>query len=679
MKIGEYQLRHQLNKGGMAHVWLAQRVWPDGKKKVVAFKMPRTAVMADQRQTQMFLDEMRLAMQLEHDNIVSVFDAGVHNGLPWLAMSYIPGRNVAELLRAVVQGGSEFDFDVAAHICRELGYALQYAHGFEVDGKPQKIVHRDVAAKNVMISGSGGVLLTDFGVASAASIESTGQHVKGTFRYMAPEHALGHASTKSDAFGLGTVLWCLVEGKDFRWDVPADGIVAAAMDGYVTPLTREAVPAKLLEAIHGLLAKDENDRWSVADAVEALEAFPGKRSALKKILARFFGSDVLKSGHTSVHFQGSEELEKAMKIGLITGSDSAPIGLGGLGAPRVKAADFGPTHHTADVSTPAAIRPPADVERTERMPQHQWTGSPPEVPQTELLVVGGQQPTPEPDRARAPSRPAPLEHPAGGARPGGDPMSVVASAVGVDEPSDELGALTGERLPPSPEPTVSHPRSHIVAAMIGLAMFLGLTSAVGIAWIVMRDEATPLVEEGSSNAEDSSAHVAVGRPAPVIEAVPTAGEGGEPSVGPRSESEVAAPAETVAAEVVEPADPEGVDEPGAESQPEPKPRLDPAPPIESAPKPKKAVVPKVPVRIALGFVPRADVQLNRRTHTLTRGQRDEVSTKVPAGTRTLRWRLSSSDPWRRMTLDLGAGKDHFVRIDPGGPTHSATPMNRGAK
>ncbi|MCA9650162.1 MAG: protein kinase [Myxococcales bacterium] len=688
MKIGEYELRYQLNKGGMAQVWLAQRVWPDGKTKVVAFKMPRTVVMADQRRTQMFLDEMRVAMQLEHDNIVSVFDAGIHKGLPWLAMSYVPGRNVAELLRAVVQGGSEFDFDVAAHITRELGYALQYAHGFEVDGKPQDIVHRDVAAKNVMISGSGGVLLTDFGVATAASIESTGQHVKGTFRYMAREHALGHASTKSDAFGMGTVLWSLVEGKDFRWDVPADGIVASAMDGYVTSLTREGVPPKLLEVIHGLLARDEADRWSVADAVEALEAFPGKRSVLKKMLSRFFGSEVLKSGHTAVNFQGSDELDKVMKIGLITGSDSEPIALGGLTGPSVQEADVRRTPRTADVSTPAAIRPPPAEERTERVSPQRWTGSPPGVPDTELLPVSGQQYTPQP--GRAPSAPGPLDDPGGDARPSSEPMPSPALTGGLFEPSDEVRSPTSERLVPSPRLIVPHPRSRIAIAMIGLAVILGLTSAGGLLWIVMQEESAPLAQQGSSHTRDSSSHVAVGRPELETEDVrhrETAALDAaiSPFLVPNHEPDDRLPPEARAAEMAEPTgpEPEHTDQIEPEvveqNEPQPEPKVEPAPPPEPAPTPKKAAAPKVPVRIVLGFVPRADVRLGRHTHTLTRGGQDEITTMVPSGMRTLQWRQSSSDPWKRKTLDLAAGKDHFVRIDAGGPTHSATPMKGGAE
>ncbi|MEM9463301.1 MAG: protein kinase [Myxococcota bacterium] len=729
MKIGDYELRHQLNQGGMAQVWLAQRVWSDGKKKVAVIKMPRTSVMVDPRQMQMFLDEARLAMQLEHDNIVSVFDAGIHKGLPWIAMSYVPGRNVAELLRAVAQGANEFDFDVAAHVTRELGYALQYAHEYRCEGVAQNIVHRDVAAKNVMISGSGGVQLTDFGVASAVSIQSTSTHVKGTFRYMAREHALGHANAKSDAFGMGTVLWSLLEGKDFRWDIEQAGLINAAIDGYITPLTRQGVPPTLLQILHGLLEPDERRRMPIPRAVELLEAFPGRRTVLKKMLARYFGVEVLRSGHTSVGFKSSEELERAMKVVQITGEDSSPPPYSSAKS-GLRESDTRKTRGAVDASAPAASRGAVPGQRTLVVPRLAVVDRAPEITATEQLPLGGRPMHADPPLdagARMPGggRPGagveadaqpPVQRPTPDTTLAPEPSPVGQDDSGtthfateppmVDEPTEDTlrsprGSAYGARPAvamasihsPTDERVVSASirtstsRSGIAAAMLVLALVLALSSVAGVMWLVLRDDSVVASESQREVPVPADAKVEV------AEVVEVAEPAHQPEPKPRRrfvEDDTAASVSAANAAssglVGSGANHTDVERPTAHREPpmpsfaapvhvssraEPRPAA-PAAKVTSPVSSSKAR-PRVSVRIALGFVPHAQIRLGRRTHTLTR--KDEANLTVSAGRRTLRWRLMPTEPWRMKTIDFEEGHEHFILIESSGPKSSSTKAN----
>ncbi len=670
MKIGEYELRHQLNEGGMAQVWLAQRLWKDGKRKAAVIKMPRTSVMLDERQVKMFLDEARLAMQLDHDNIVPVFDAGIHEGLPWLAMSYVPGRNVGELVREVALGGTEVDFDVAAHVTRELGYALQYAHGLEINGVHQQIVHRDVAPKNVMISGSGGVLLTDFGVASAVSIDSTANHVKGTFRYMAPEHALGHATAKSDAFGMGTVLWTLLEGKDFRWDVDPKAMVRAAVEGHITPLTRRGVPRMLVDVVHGLLHPDESKRMNITEAVERLEALPSQRSVLKRMLTRYFGAEVRRSGHTAVHFRGSDELDKAMRLAQVT-APAAANPAEAPSSPVVRESEVVDTPATAEVSVPAAIRPDVEpssgpaVAVTERLAT---TPADPGLPTAETAAPSRETSLPTDESVRSDSRLA--------ATP--DIVSDNAGPRHQSAPPITAVPATDERLLSA----VVAPRRRrigLIIALAALGLLLGSASAIGLILQSRNDvEDRPDAEpSGAAVAPAVGAHVvdpelaAVAQPIgfDVLE-IPAPDQHTEPAPSETGTTNAPAEPSATASPVSGPSGGAPATSPPAATPPEPASPL--AQPSKPSPRPKPPATPKVKVKVrfALSFVPRADIKVGSRVHTLGRGQ--DVHLQLPAGRRTVRWRLEPSDPWKKKTLALSAGHDHFVLVESKGPRMSST-------
>ncbi|MEX1366310.1 MAG: serine/threonine-protein kinase, partial [Nannocystaceae bacterium] len=260
VRIGEWELVRQLNSGGMGQVWQARKVFATGDFRVAAIKLLLPAKVLDQRSRDALHAEARIQMRLQHDNIPKVLDVGVHEGLPYLAMDYIAGRDLSQLLARLRDRGTLLDPKIAAHVARCVAYALHYAHNFEVDGVRQAVIHRDVASKNIMVSGRGGVFVLDFGVAESKGHETSHNWVKGTLLYMAPEHIQGFPSPASDVFGLGTILWEMLEGRVFRAEVAGPELRAKVNEGWVPALTRPGIPDELRFLVEGMLRKDPRDR-----------------------------------------------------------------------------------------------------------------------------------------------------------------------------------------------------------------------------------------------------------------------------------------------------------------------------------------------------------------------------------------------------------------------------------
>src|SRR5439155_506290 len=161
-----------------------------------------------------FLDEAKVAATLNHPNVVSIFEVGSWNGVYYIAMEYIPGANVGQLIRAAKKAELSVPPTVAARIVHDAARGLYHAHSArDVAGQALSIVHRDISPQNVMVSVEGIVKVVDFGIARAANRDTRTEagKVKGKLAYMSPEQALGKSvDPRSDQFSLGIVLWELL-------------------------------------------------------------------------------------------------------------------------------------------------------------------------------------------------------------------------------------------------------------------------------------------------------------------------------------------------------------------------------------------------------------------------------------------------------------------------------------
>jgi serine/threonine protein kinase len=213
-RLGSYEIVRKLARGGMAELFLARTVGPQGFEKLVVLKRILPSFAENQRFIQLFLDEARLAATLDHPNVAHVHDMGDVDGQYFIVMEYIDGQDARSILRRTHQLGRHVPIEHAVQIAREVAAGLHYAHERRrPDGGLLGIVHRDVSPSNIIVSYDGAVKLVDFGVAKAATSSQrtrTGS-LKGKVGYMSPEQARGAAiDRRSDIYSLGIVLWELV-------------------------------------------------------------------------------------------------------------------------------------------------------------------------------------------------------------------------------------------------------------------------------------------------------------------------------------------------------------------------------------------------------------------------------------------------------------------------------------
>jgi serine/threonine-protein kinase len=214
--FGKYEIKTRLAVGGMGEVFLAAQSGVPGFERPAILKTLLPELAQDPAFIQQFLDEARVAATLNHPNIVSIYEVGEWQGVWFIAMELIEGRDVSKLARRAAAIGTRVPPEVAARIVRDAALGLAHAHAaLDAAGRPLGIVHRDISPNNLMVRNDGLTKVVDFGIALAANRAArtaTGM-VKGKLAYMAPEQITGRATPLSDQYSLGLVLWELLAGR----------------------------------------------------------------------------------------------------------------------------------------------------------------------------------------------------------------------------------------------------------------------------------------------------------------------------------------------------------------------------------------------------------------------------------------------------------------------------------
>ena len=217
VRLGSYEIVRKLARGGMAELFLARTVGPEGFAKLVVLKKILPHYAENPKFVRLFLDEAKLVAQMEHPHIAHVYDMGKSGGDYFFTMEYVHGQDIRAVWRRMARVQKPFPVAHAVQIARNIAAALHYAHErTRDDGTLLDIVHRDVSPSNVLISYDGAVKLVDFGVAKAATstVKTRTGALKGKISYMSPEQAKGAAiDRRSDIFSLGIMLWELVTGR----------------------------------------------------------------------------------------------------------------------------------------------------------------------------------------------------------------------------------------------------------------------------------------------------------------------------------------------------------------------------------------------------------------------------------------------------------------------------------
>lgn len=269
-RIGPYILQRKVARGGMAELFLADYVRRDGFRRKVAVKRILPHLAGNKDFINMFTREARLAALLQHPNIVQIFDYGKIENAYFIAMEYIDGKNLGEILSAMNQG---LTVEQTVFIILQICKGLDYSHTKRDDkGKAFHIVHRDISPQNMLISYQGEVKISDFGISKARSEPSLTQAgvVKGKLAYLSPEQALGESiNQQADIYALGLVFYETLTGKrvyKFSSDIEA---IRTIPKKDIDPLIKSMpdLPEEVNRIVMKCLEKDKDSRYQDVSAL----------------------------------------------------------------------------------------------------------------------------------------------------------------------------------------------------------------------------------------------------------------------------------------------------------------------------------------------------------------------------------------------------------------------------
>jgi len=270
----QYQMLEKIASGGMAEVWKSKLVGEKGFEKIVAIKKILPHLGDNDEFITMFIDEAKVAANLTHPNIAQIYELGKMGDSFFIAMEYVGGYNLRQILNFCKGMNITVAPEVAVFIGMKLCNALHYAHlkkGY--DNQPLNIVHRDVSPQNILISLDGEIKLVDFGIAKASNkaSQTIAGSLKGKLLYMSPEQADGKSTDgRSDAFSLASVLYEALTGeKLFGGDSELSVLKNVRQAKYKTPReVNPEIPPALEDILLKTLSKSPDDRYESAKDLE---------------------------------------------------------------------------------------------------------------------------------------------------------------------------------------------------------------------------------------------------------------------------------------------------------------------------------------------------------------------------------------------------------------------------
>ncbi len=253
-KIGRYEVKAELGRGGMATVY---RAWDPSFEREVAIKMLPRELLHDPQFRDRFRREIKTIASLEHPAIVPVYDVGEEDGVPYFVMRYMPGGSLSQWIDK-----GKFSLEDAARIIERLSSALAYAHR-------HGLIHRDLKPDNILFDNNGDPFISDFGVAKItdSSTNMTGSGIIGTPAYMSPEQAQGEpVDARSDIYGLGVIIFQMLSGhQPYEATTPMGVAVKHITDPVPDILAANPeLPPATGTVIKTAMAKDREQRYPTA-------------------------------------------------------------------------------------------------------------------------------------------------------------------------------------------------------------------------------------------------------------------------------------------------------------------------------------------------------------------------------------------------------------------------------
>ncbi|MBI5546110.1 MAG: protein kinase, partial [Deltaproteobacteria bacterium] len=271
----KYEIVRRLAVGGMGEIFLARQTGLVERMVILKSLLPDLAEQQDQ--LEQFIDEARVCANLNHPNVIAIYDVGQWEGVYFIAMEYVAGEDLSHLLRAAAASQTGIPLEVSAAIVRDAAAGLDHAHSAsDSQGQLLNLVHRDVSPQNIMVRTDGVVKVVDFGIARAANreVKTAAGIIKGKYRYMSPEQALDKPlDGRSDQFALGVVLWELATGRRlFAGESPVQILTDVVRKPTPPPSTLVPhFPPVLEGVILKMTAKERDERYPrCADVATAL-------------------------------------------------------------------------------------------------------------------------------------------------------------------------------------------------------------------------------------------------------------------------------------------------------------------------------------------------------------------------------------------------------------------------
>jgi len=428
-QFGRYTLIERLAAGGMAEVFRAKIVSSHGFEKVIVIKRILPHLAADPAFVSMFIEEAKLMAQLTHPKIVQALDFGDVGGQYFIALEYIDGADALALLRAAAQKRVRVPLNLVVFVVAEILDALDYAHtALDMEGRPMRLVHRDISPSNIFIARHGEVKLGDFGIAHAddRGAETQAGTLKGKYGYMSPEQVVGGAlDGRSDLFAVGIVLAEAFMGRRLFTAQNDLDVLLMVRDARIERLDRYGhdLPPALSAIVRKALRRDPAQRYQTA-------------AEFRDQLADYLFSQGVRVGPADL---------RAFMADLVDGSPEALARVQQRGrrlsAPLSKAAP-GPavTYNVAGGGTGARAEAPRSAGRGDGLPAPVPPASEPESWSGAILHSSGR------GTGWTPAAPSPAFGPGAGAGPTppyADPRSDLGRFISAapDRPPDLAGDL----------------------------------------------------------------------------------------------------------------------------------------------------------------------------------------------------------------------------------------------
>jgi len=426
---GKYFLLKKLAAGGMGEIFLAKQQGPAGFEKILVVKKVLPHLTENKEFVELFLSEARLAARMNHRNVVQLFELGEQKGSYFIAMEYVSGRTLRDLIDGVAKKKEKLPPEVVRSIAEQICDGASYAHNLtDVTGRSLNIIHRDLNPQNVLLSYTGDVKIIDFGIAKSemSTVKTEAGMIKGKFVYMSPEQSLAKKLDKrSDIFAIGITLYEMLTGTN-PFHKSNIVLTLEAVQRYDPPPPSEydAAYAPFDPIIANALAKDRDRRYP--DAAEMLDdlrriVVPRSPERLSQLMGRLF----------------RQHLEEEQRILLDTDGGRAP------GTARPSAA------RTPARPAPTPVVKPEPDGGTLILNPSAAAAKKPTTPPQASAPAGAKRPTTPPRAMAAPKPVGPSQRPVGAADTLLDAGALPLSAED-DVPGGTAMLRPGQPLPMPP-------------------------------------------------------------------------------------------------------------------------------------------------------------------------------------------------------------------------------------